>query len=58
MIELTIQQLADLTTLKRTSRKSYADLAESEFGDRSLAVALRSMLRRHNKVTLPEPEPK
>lgn len=58
MIELTTQQLSDLMVLKRTSRKSYADLAESEFGDRSLAVTLRSMLRRYSKVTLPEPEPR
>lgn len=57
-MELTSQQIERLITIKQGSRKSYADLAESELGDRSLAVALRSMMRKYNKARLPEPEPK
>lgn len=59
MMELTTDQIERLIELKK--RKSYADLAESEFGDRGLAVALRSAIRKYRKVTeflLPEPEPR
>lgn len=55
MIQLTNAQIERLIELKQ--RKSYADLAESEFGDRSLAVTLRSAMRKYKKVTLPEPAP-
>ncbi len=58
MIELTNAEIERLIKLKQ--RQSYADLAESEFGDRSLAVTLRSTLRKYKKagIGLPEPEPR
>lgn len=58
MMELTNEQIERLIELKQ--RKSYADLAEQELGDRNLAVSLRSVIRKYKKatITLLEPEPK
>lgn len=60
MIHLTAEEIERLIETKNATRKSYADLAESELGDRTLAVALRSTIRKHlkNNVHLPDPEPK
>lgn len=57
-MELTNDQIERLIDLKQ--KRSYADLAESEFGDRSLAVTLRSTIRKYKKtsIKLPDPEPK
>lgn len=55
-MELTNEQIERLIELKQ--RKSYADLAEQELGDRELAVSLRSVIRKYKKLSLPEPEPK
>lgn len=57
-MQLTYEKIEELLHIKATSRKSYADLAESELGDRTLATALRSTLRKYNKARLPDPEPR
>ncbi len=57
-MELTTQQIEQLIKQKDATRQSYADLAESEFGDRSLAVTLRSTMRKYKRGSLPAPEPR
>ena len=56
-MDFTNEEIEHLITLKAASRRSYADLAESELGDRGLAVTLRSAIRKYKKVSLPNPEP-
>lgn len=58
MIDLTTEQIERLIALKDATRQSYADLAESQLGDRTLAVTLRSTLRKYKRISLPAPVPR
>jgi hypothetical protein len=57
-MNVTDQEIARLISIKQTTRKSYADLADMIYGDRTLASTLRSHMRRYKRLLLPLPEPK
>lgn len=48
-MDFTVEDLSRITTLRETTRMSYADIAEKEFHDRSLGSSLRSALRSYKR---------